>query len=753
MGAEANPNVRIASLVATNYAATVHMNAKVRPMPKQHKYRFHLRYGGGRGREAVHTFQIPDISSIDLWRLKMTAQHSSSNPKDFPTSRVFIFPESSPCIASIINDGGCVDAVLLHTCLKSVHVSFRSPDPEENVKVALHLTFQTHAQLTLSRGSIPAIQAGNWVLFATCMNFDNCPATTLQVEAVRESNLWWKLAAGAGIVILGTLIALLSVNAIYVFAYSLLNWCHEHHDRPSHEKNLWPVVIGMCGSEHWQMLLWKLQGVRQPLPFFPTLLTLMLGVFLATTAQFVMTHYGLMTRTGNRDICFYNEMCYYPGKYLDLPWNHIFSNFAYVVAAFNIVLQAFFAETRCYFFSRRSIQALFNDMDLKRKGFLTRDDWRELFLKADLRENNNISRQEWVDTYTNATGFDFIDENNDGFLELWEWEAAFRRIDQDHRQSIKEDDMEKLVRDIDLRAFYAIGVAFLGEGVGSMCYHLCPSVETFQFDTCFMIPIANLFTLALVDWEEGSDSISAVKYFGYILTPIWLVNFIGTWYDIQVFPIGILYWIYAFRVIAWFASLVFGGSMNRLFPAPGACGHFAKTMLQLCLIIAISVSFLIPQLRGHIFSGTANLFLMLSVLVMIFVVGRQLYVKDIAYMSCSFREVGGRLIKNSYAAVLCGVAVMAVICFGQKVVIVEPNTTPAQSHDVNQECVFGIFDLHDVWHLLSALALSLFAMLLLDVRVNSWARRLGIRILFEDAIRSDSSDEGKDSSGGEEPCF
>ena len=127
MGAEANPNVRIASLVATNYAATVHMNAKVRPMPKQHKYRFHLRYGGGRGREAVHTFQIPDISSIDLWRLKMTAQHSSSNPKDFPTSRVFIFPESSPCIASIINDGGMCGRRLVAHLLEVRPCLFQEP--------------------------------------------------------------------------------------------------------------------------------------------------------------------------------------------------------------------------------------------------------------------------------------------------------------------------------------------------------------------------------------------------------------------------------------------------------------------------------------------------------------------------------------------------------------------------------------------------------------------------------------------------
>ena len=100
-------------------------------------------------------------------------------------------------------------------------------------------------------------------------------------------------------------------------------------------------------------------------------------------------------------------------------------------------------------------------------------------------------------------------------------------------------------------------------------------------------------------------------------------------------------------------------------------------------------------------------------------------------MKCTCREVGGRIIKNSYGAILCAVGVLAGVCFSKKVVIVEPGTTPAQSHDVNQSCFFDIFDLHDVWHVLSAVALALFAMMLLDVRVNSWARKmLSCHILF-----------------------
>lgn len=192
------------------------------------------------------------------------------------------------------------------------------------------------------------------------------------------------------------MLALFSVNAIYAMAYAILYKCSPE-GQGGNEQNLWPVLIGLCSRDHLLMLQMKVRKITQPVPFFPALLTLMLGVFLATTAQFVITHYGLMIRTGNRDICYYNESCYYPGKVWDLPWNHIASNLAYFVAAVHIVFQAFFAETRCYFFSRRCIIALYKAMDSQQKGHLDRQDWWKLFRKADRNRSGRVSRSEWLD--------------------------------------------------------------------------------------------------------------------------------------------------------------------------------------------------------------------------------------------------------------------------------------------------------------------------------------------------------------------
>ena len=439
----------------------------------------------------------------------------------------------------------------------------------------------------------------------------------------------------------------------------------------------------------------------------------------------------------------------------DLPWNNIISNLAYFVAGAHVICQAFFAETRCRTFSKRAMQKLFAIMDAdgngQPMGYLNREKWHGLFFKADLNRSGRVSRVEWKEAYGTRSAFDFIDRNGNGMLDISEWDDAFDRLDEENHGSVSADDMIRVAlgpRQIDLRAFFALGVAFVAEGVGSMCYHLCPSVETFQFDTCFMIPIANVFTLVLLDWDLSPrpDTVTALKYIIYVLIPLWLIIFIGTWYDIGVFATSFwIYWLYALLVIVW-SVLVDVTGIRRIFQAPGRCGVVAKRTLQIVLLLSVVVAFFVPDVRVRYLSGTANFFLEISILVMIVIVSRQIYEEDLRFLTCELREMGARIIKNTHGSLMVAVAVMAMICFTNKVVIVEPGTPPAVSREDNQDCVFSIFDLHDLWHFLSATALALFAMLLLDVRVNSWARKMGIEVLFERPMFDDDSSDDSSAS-------
>eukprot|EP00928_Gymnodinium_smaydae_P033695 TRINITY_DN24068_c0_g4_i1.p2 TRINITY_DN24068_c0_g4~~TRINITY_DN24068_c0_g4_i1.p2 ORF type:complete len:133 (-),score=34.52 TRINITY_DN24068_c0_g4_i1:138-536(-) len=117
---------------------------------------------------------------------------------------------------------------------------------------------------------------------------------------------------------------------------------------------------------------------------------------------------------------------------------------------------------------------------------------------------------------------------------------------------------------------------------------------------------------------------------------------------------------------------------------------------------------------------------------------------NLSFRSHRFGSAGfaRALIKYAYVVAFFPLIIVAMWCFQEKVVLVMPGVTPATSNAANSECVVSIFDLHDVWHLLSAIGLAMFAMMLLDVKVHTFARINRLDVLTElDAGLMDALDE------------
>merc|ERR1712232_1454151 len=55
-----------------------------------------------------------------------------------------------------------------------------------------------------------------------------------------------------------------------------------------------------------------------------------------------------MSRRGDRDKCFFNERCYYPGLLIqtNLPINHIISHIPYFLAGLHLIFQTMLADNR-----------------------------------------------------------------------------------------------------------------------------------------------------------------------------------------------------------------------------------------------------------------------------------------------------------------------------------------------------------------------------------------------------------------------
>lgn len=192
-------------------------------------------------------------------------------------------------------------------CIGSVPVSFL-PDMLNSARVAMHMSFTTRGAMTLSKGSIPRLQPGRWILFMICGELmDPCPDTTVDIESLGETKLWLRLTNGFFAIVLGTLFVLFAVNLLYSLAYCILYQCSPDSDPRASKQRLWPVMCGQCDRGQLTGLCDLAKEIAWPFPFFTTFLSLMLGVFMATILQFVLGNYLIMLESGNRDVCFFNE--------------------------------------------------------------------------------------------------------------------------------------------------------------------------------------------------------------------------------------------------------------------------------------------------------------------------------------------------------------------------------------------------------------------------------------------------------------
>ena len=220
-----------------------------------------------------------------------------------------------------------------------------------------------------------------------------------------------------------------------------------------------------------------------------------------------------------------------------------------------------------------------------------------------------------------------------------------------------------------LRFFYALSWCLVLEGFGSSCYHLCPTSYQFQFDSAMMFVIATLSTVCLLDGSDSEDRLfTPVVLMLLITVPMWTISFVGTWFDFVV-PVSaqgaISYNIYCASVLVWFVFILLKESgpqmqgthcsraklsqerlyqendllawsplkVQHVFPnleqsnswCSGGSKALAVTRTLTWILVAVMLYF--PTLRINS-GGMSNVLLFLSLLVMVFAIGRQMVKRD-----------------------------------------------------------------------------------------------------------------------------
>ncbi len=262
--------------------------------------------------------------------------------------------------------------------------------------------------------------------------------------------------------------------------------------------------------------------------------------------------------------------------------------------------------------------------------------------------------------------------------------------------------------------FYAVAAATFLQGVLSACYHICPTEANFQFDTTFMHVIGSLLFVKVHQFRH-SDSDAAWVFLG--LGAALCLEVAG----IAVGGDSVAFWVVA--LVGYLAlSLVFTASvvyhpdvevpraiLSLFRSAAAAVGLSPRpdyySRRRLSLASAMNVLNLCLMAYGALARPGVSIYLLA---VMVCNLGA--YCLHYAVMKFSFGEAFTRSVALYFALSLLtwGGAFYFYASVDYAIEL-----SPAQSRDLNSECLaLGLFDAHDIWHVLSAAGLFCCYMLL-----------------------------------------
>jgi dsRNA-gated channel SID-1 len=288
--------------------------------------------------------------------------------------------------------------------------------------------------------------------------------------------------------------------------------------------------------------------------------------------------------------------------------------------------------------------------------------------------------------------------------------------------------------------FYAVAIAIIGEGFGSAFYHICPTAITYAFDTTVMFFIAVLFTYSMSSKRDPSLLPRPSSMFLLMATVV-AVNFFAVYVGFQTHSnrpqsITLMYWIpigFFFLALLYRRLLMFvrkfaefKASEKHREKQSSFCRNIAARWQSFQVALRIMYSEVQKRkLAGYWLISTLCLQAVFFFTAVIMNVDSSSYflAHMVIYMLSflSFYIVRKRTHSQEkvlwYVWVLAALqgitSITAIWTFTQAVT--DKNKTLDESRLLNASCVAMFFDIHDIWHFLSGVALVLTAILMLHV--------------------------------------
>ena len=360
-----------------------------------------------------------------------------------------------------------------------------SIDDVDYKKKSLRLSFAKKGRITLSKVSVPPLtdSTSSWFIGIALKNL------TGSLKHSESKNVTLKLSQSFNYSYAGPICALfflslivgliVSIIALRLFKESLvvvnipgIPPSNGQDNSNNSRSNKWIRAI----TKSWRFIVAMFKVVKRYWfsggPKTYSYATGLAGFILMIGAcQFVIANWYVMIQEGDRDGCYYNDLCYRVSDYHDIPLNLMISNLTYIVHAMILTVCVLYMETKLYLSCKKLKISQPNPSGKKGK------------------QCDKDVLPDHVFLCPNVTPH------------LSEGAVPKHTLGNEEKKKL-------MARALKRKYSYSIGYSFawalLFEGLFSLLYHLCPSRYTFQFDSAFMFVIAGLTVLLAYNGMELS---------------------------------------------------------------------------------------------------------------------------------------------------------------------------------------------------------------------------------------------------------
>ena len=261
--------------------------------------------------------------------------------------------------------------------------------------------------------------------------------------------------------------------------------------------------------------------------------------------------------------------------------------------------------------------------------------------------------------------------------------------------------------------YYAMGLSLMAEGCLSSFYHVCPNEENFQFDTTFIYVISVLMIVKIYQFRHPDVSSGAYKVFlllSFVLL-IEVIDFDGLWVFLTIMYLYVMIQLspILYNSGKWGSPSQNLKNLKYIWSKGWSSVININNKTNLIFVILFNIINLVFIIFGNIKQPNLSLS---DFFLFVFMGNLMLYFGYYFTMKFFHKE---HITPAAYIF-LCFVIVsgpIAMYLFNSKAKTTR--VSPAESRNLNQNCIIGMYDTHDLWHLLSAEAIFSFFMLLLVI--------------------------------------